>query len=289
MAVTVAQLAVALRLSTDPLLEPNPAISSLLTRQLGVAEAFIEVYAPDAPQDVKNEATIRMAGYLFDSPTAPSQQRYTSIFYNSGASALLAPWMDRRAAQAAQDAAADKPSLDDLVAEIAPFAREHDPTGHIAPERVAENPVADSIPVVAANGRSFRYVETSTLGGGPTSLGEQDIDIFPNTDNQLRNTNFIIPNTAVFIYISVGDSSATKPSTGQVSVVDAAHWRTLPTASQGDVLVENPENHFTLTVFSRPDAITLTRIACGRGAGARLLMSTSTASLDLMPLKVWWI
>ena len=58
-------------------------------------EALIEDYANAAPDDVKNEAAIRMVGYLYDAPPAnPSRNISTpeSSFRNSGALALLSRW-----------------------------------------------------------------------------------------------------------------------------------------------------------------------------------------------------
>ena len=110
MAVTVNQLALALRLTADSTTDPDAAITEVLTRQLGVADAYVEVFAPTAPEAIKDEATIRFAGYLYDSPSSPAGNRYTAIFQNSGASALLSPWILRRAATPSSTDTSDIPA-----------------------------------------------------------------------------------------------------------------------------------------------------------------------------------
>lgn len=106
MAVTIGQLAAALRLTdgADPV-EPQ---LSILTRLSGVADAFIDLLSPTAPDAIKDEAKIRMAGYLYDAPTATSGDRYASAWRNSGAAALVSRWVERRAvgADGTADAAA---------------------------------------------------------------------------------------------------------------------------------------------------------------------------------------
>ena len=87
--ITVAQLSEAVRLTVAG--SPAPPFLAILTRQLAVAEAQIEGYADDAPDDVKNEAAILLVGYRLDAPKARTPQ---NAFSNSGAKALLAPWHD---------------------------------------------------------------------------------------------------------------------------------------------------------------------------------------------------
>ena len=95
MAVTVTQLAAALRI-TDGTASPPEPINSILIRQLGVAEAFVELTAKSAPTAIKEEAVVRMAGYLYDAPTAGSELRYADAWRNSGAAALVARWVVHR-------------------------------------------------------------------------------------------------------------------------------------------------------------------------------------------------
>ena len=96
MAVTLAQLAAALRLG-DGTTEPVEPILSILTRAKAVAEATVEKNAPDAPDDVKDEAIVRVASFLYDAPPAAQGDRYAHAWRSSGAAGLVAPWTSKRA------------------------------------------------------------------------------------------------------------------------------------------------------------------------------------------------
>ena len=73
------------------------------------AATFVEKTAPGAPQAIKDEATIRFAGYLAQSDFGgvrseqvgevqfEHQPNHGMMFRNSGAGALLSPWKIRRA------------------------------------------------------------------------------------------------------------------------------------------------------------------------------------------------
>ena len=102
MAVTLAQLAGALRLG-DGITDPPEPIAGILTRLAGVSDAFIELHGQDAPEAVKDEAAVRMSGYLYDSPTAAQGDRFAFAWRNSGAAALVSRWVVRRAAVAATE------------------------------------------------------------------------------------------------------------------------------------------------------------------------------------------
>ena len=106
MAVTLVELAAALRLG-DGVNAPTVPVAGILTRLTSVAVATINEHAPDAPDDIKDEATIRMAGYLYDQPTATAGLRFAFSFWNSGAAALVAPWIVQRTAAALVDESDD--------------------------------------------------------------------------------------------------------------------------------------------------------------------------------------
>ena len=90
MALTTAELAAALRVTTDPNAAPAEPLLSILHRQLLTATSLIDAYAPAAPEHVRDEATIRLSGYLYEqSPTGNVSQ---SPIRHSGALPLLAPW-----------------------------------------------------------------------------------------------------------------------------------------------------------------------------------------------------
>ena len=82
----------------------------LATRLHPVAVALVELYAPDAPAPVQNEATIRCAGWLVEAPAGPFRSETTGdvrsgfdtsralgALRHSGAMGLLTPWKVRRA------------------------------------------------------------------------------------------------------------------------------------------------------------------------------------------------
>ena len=93
MAVTLsaAQLRAALRLG-DSTEESEEAM-----RLLKYAKVAVTQRAPDAPDEVHNEAVIRLAGYLYDQPTVGREAEYANALRNSGAGAILLPYVQRRA------------------------------------------------------------------------------------------------------------------------------------------------------------------------------------------------
>ncbi len=96
MAITVQDLATALRLITSD----DDALDDVQTAQLerlaGVAAALVESYAPEAPQAIQDESAIRCAGYLYD--IAPDDRNIPqNAFVHSGAQALLSFWRVQRA------------------------------------------------------------------------------------------------------------------------------------------------------------------------------------------------
>lgn len=86
MALTVAELGAALRLNTDPTSPPAEPLLGILHRQLRAAENQVNRYAPDAPEENRDEAVIRTVGYYFERPDS------TNPFVLSGARSLLADW-----------------------------------------------------------------------------------------------------------------------------------------------------------------------------------------------------
>ena len=78
-------------------------------RLIEAGAALVERYAPGAPDAIRDEAVIRVAGYLQESPPAPIRSERTgeiatgyhrdslSALRHSGAMAILSPWRARRA------------------------------------------------------------------------------------------------------------------------------------------------------------------------------------------------
>ena len=86
MALTNASLAEAIR-----------ADSTTAARLRPVVVAAVLKHAPEAPEAIRDEAGIRLAGYLLDAPPAAAGDGHANGLRNSGAEALLAPWRIRRA------------------------------------------------------------------------------------------------------------------------------------------------------------------------------------------------
>ena len=66
-------------------------------RLLKYVREAITRHAPNAPDAVQDVSAIRLAGHLYDSPTAARGTAYANALRNSGAAAILAPWRDHRA------------------------------------------------------------------------------------------------------------------------------------------------------------------------------------------------
>lgn len=96
MALTLAQLAAALRLQTDTAADPPEPLASILTRHLAAATALINKRTDGAPAAVADEATIRLCAYWYDAPFAPMQDRFMAAWRYSGAASMLAPWAVRK-------------------------------------------------------------------------------------------------------------------------------------------------------------------------------------------------
>ena len=87
--VTLGELAQAVRITASG--EPVTSdYQTILQRQLAAATATVEAYAPNAPDDVANEAVVLLVGHLLDSPIA--HRAPSNSFINSGARSLLSRW-----------------------------------------------------------------------------------------------------------------------------------------------------------------------------------------------------
>ena len=92
MALTLSELAVHARLSTDPTAAVPEPYSSILTRLQAAAVVEIDSWAEDAPEAVQDLATIAVVSYAFDRPTAYRRMAFADVFTNCGARAMLANW-----------------------------------------------------------------------------------------------------------------------------------------------------------------------------------------------------
>lgn len=87
MAITVPELRDALRV-------PDDSDDAILGRVLGAAQTIVDVYATLAAADLRNEAVMLTAAYLYDQPAYSSSP--SNAFRNSGAEALLRRYVWRR-------------------------------------------------------------------------------------------------------------------------------------------------------------------------------------------------
>ena len=95
MAVTVANLYVAMRLGGSSDTIPTD-LNAQLDRLLGMASARVEKYAPDAPEKVKDQATVQYAAFCYDSHR---NSLTGDLFAASGARSMLAAFRKRKLIQ----------------------------------------------------------------------------------------------------------------------------------------------------------------------------------------------
>ena len=93
--ITISQLSQAVRETVTG--SAPPPVLGILTRELAVADALIEDYVnlPGCPDEVKNEAAIRIVGYLFKEEFSKSNTNVSTpvdVFRNSHAKSLLRKW-----------------------------------------------------------------------------------------------------------------------------------------------------------------------------------------------------
>ncbi|MCY4057582.1 MAG: hypothetical protein OXG44_06245 [Gammaproteobacteria bacterium] len=114
---TVAQLAVELRIITSEDATIPAAINTVLTRSLAAATEAVQEYAPGAPEALQNEATVRLAARLYDA--TGNELRGGNPFVQSGAAALLSRHRSRSVRVPSGTAAAGGTSTGDGVDEAA--------------------------------------------------------------------------------------------------------------------------------------------------------------------------
>ena len=102
MAVTITLAALRNAVRTEASTEED----QILTRLLSVGTSLVERAAPDAPEAIQNEATVRVAAYLFDQPPAARNNGTANAVRNSGAAGLLLPWRTHRAGSTGPSASA---------------------------------------------------------------------------------------------------------------------------------------------------------------------------------------
>ena len=93
--ITVDELQAALRLGT------TDAETAQATRLLAYATAAVEKHAQICPDEIHNEAAIRLSGYLFDQPFSSRGAVFSNAGRNSGAWSILQPHRIHRAGSVA--------------------------------------------------------------------------------------------------------------------------------------------------------------------------------------------
>lgn len=93
--ITAAALAAALRVGTST--EETAQITRLREYCIQAVSKHLGAAYATAPDPVVNEAVIRLAGYLYDSPTVSRGQGFARALANSGAGAILLPYRVHRA------------------------------------------------------------------------------------------------------------------------------------------------------------------------------------------------
>ena len=168
MAVDLTQLAAALRLG-DGENPPAEPVAGIIARLLGVSQAFVQIAAPEAPEAIADEATIRMTATLYDAPTAPAGDRYAAAWRNSGAEALVSRWVVRRAGSEGEGVPAGGPStggLDDAGNGGTPTPATPTPPAVLV-DAVVYSAHGD---VTAAGWRDYDFVQLFYAVGGNTYI-----------------------------------------------------------------------------------------------------------------------
>ncbi|MYA99310.1 MAG: hypothetical protein F4118_10560, partial [Acidimicrobiaceae bacterium] len=139
MAITVAELAAAIRVGT------STEETAQVTRLKAVGETIIENYADAAPDAIKDEALIRLAGFLYDAPNVA----YANALTGSGAASLLLPYRTHRAGivessggtvRAPSTQGVDVDEVNDLIDERVEDWAEQDNTDPIPASKLANAP-----------------------------------------------------------------------------------------------------------------------------------------------------
>lgn len=153
---TIAEVAAAIRV--DP-------TDSRLVKLAGDLEGYYvaRVRGAAIPAGVARQAYIRLVGYVFDSPEAGPGSSWANAWQNSGAAALVAPFLPHRAGALPQDGPAR------AVAPSAPSGVT--PDGSITLAKLAAAVVARLLPTGIANGKFLRKTADGWIGADAGGAG----------------------------------------------------------------------------------------------------------------------
>ena len=100
---TASQLAAAIRIGASA--EETAQATRLLAYGIEAVSEHLGTAYDAAPEAVVNEAVIRVAGYLFDQPTAAGGATFANALRNSGAASMLLPYRIHRAGSVREEVA----------------------------------------------------------------------------------------------------------------------------------------------------------------------------------------
>ena len=113
-------------------------MAGTLARTLRASQAIVdERVRSDTPTAIKDLATISVASYLYDRPTASGGGRFSNAWGNSGAEAMLSRWIDHKIAVIGGPDQAPYETPDDAPAPIP------------EPSKSAKGPLIDKVLSVA--------------------------------------------------------------------------------------------------------------------------------------------
>lgn len=162
MAVSLAQAFAALRLG-DGTTEPVEPQLGIIQRALATAMAVCMRYAPDAPEVIRDEATVRVLGYLYESPPSGGRNMFANALEQTGAAALLDLWRDPRAEAITFDDAMVAETTGVTIDEVRTIATE------LVTDQVTQHNISDAS---HANLRSLITTLQTAVAGLSSEAGE---------------------------------------------------------------------------------------------------------------------
>ena len=196
MAVSDVELAAALRLGDGATALEAP-LASIIARLNGAAGVIVDEYADSAPAAVKDEATIRIAGYLYDNDGSRNR-RFADVLANSGALSVLSPFRMQRALALDETVAEqDRDMPEEAMVQTPPPRGVKLYTIDFANPGALYNDIAamTGAELVAAGAEALANVERGVSLGGPVQCWRQVFEYTRSVDFQWLAV--AIPNDAI--------------------------------------------------------------------------------------------
>ena len=282
---TAAELAVELRVaaSAADAAALEPALSSLIARRLATARLQVEDEAPNAPDAIQNEATIRLAGYLFDVDPAGTRSVQSPMLH-SGASALLARW--REHGTGSESAAPSLPS-----AEVGPPGIDTPAVQALIDAKIAEHssdPNIHHVPTVPTEGTADGVVTGGSITGSELTLTRSvgaDV-VIPGVPTDLEGGSGITTEAARALIKTFARAGNTTPPTPADLAANPQSGRVLGLGTQGGTLVtawnqlSRGSPHLVLNRDPTPAEVAIGGLLAGGG----VLLVRAT---DNHPTQLW--